>query len=102
MLNVEAQSVVNAHVLVGHPDEGEEGNEVSSPIRVQQFVPGDEQHSRRDIVAKTILTSEQVEEFAADERLRLYAFSLAVLARLPKHFFVRHGPGDARDRHAEH
>ncbi len=32
MLDVETEMLVDAHVLIGNPDEGEEGNQVSVPV----------------------------------------------------------------------
>ena len=70
MLNVETQAVVNAHVLVGDPDEREKRNNVSAPVHKKKFIARDEKNSRRDIVAETIFASEQIKEFAAERRSR--------------------------------
>ena len=43
VLDVEAKAVVDAHVLVGNPHEGEEGNEVSAPVGVKQLEAGDDE-----------------------------------------------------------
>ena len=42
-LDVETKAVVYAHVLIGHPDEGEEGDKVSAPIGIQQLEAGDDE-----------------------------------------------------------
>lgn len=42
VLDVEAKAVVDAHVLVGNPYEGEKGDEVSAPIAVKQLEAGDD------------------------------------------------------------
>ncbi len=102
VLNLEAETVVNAHVLIGHPDESEEGNKVSPPVDVQQLVMNDEQHSCRDVVTETIFASKQVKELAADEGLRSYTFFLAVLSRLAKYFFMRNSPRNTGDWDAQY
>jgi hypothetical protein len=43
VLDVETKAVVYAHVLIGDPDEGEEGDKVSAPIGIQQLEPGDDE-----------------------------------------------------------
>ena len=35
VLNVETEVVVDAHVLVGDPDDGEEGDKVSAPVGIE-------------------------------------------------------------------
>jgi len=35
VLNVETEVVVDAHILIGNPDEGEEGDKVSAPVVIE-------------------------------------------------------------------
>lgn len=42
VLDVESEAVIDAHVLVGHPDQAEEGEEVAAPVRVKELVSGDQ------------------------------------------------------------
>jgi hypothetical protein len=43
VLDVETKTVVYAHVLIGNPDEGEEGDKVSAPIDIKQLEAGDDE-----------------------------------------------------------
>ena len=43
VLDVETKTVVYAHVLIGDPDEGEEGDKVSAPIGIKQLEAGDDE-----------------------------------------------------------
>ena len=43
MLDVETEMVVDAHVLIGNPDEGEEGNQVSAPVVIEKPEAGENQ-----------------------------------------------------------
>ena len=43
VLNVETEVVVDAHVLVGNPDDGEEGDKVSAPAGVEKPEAGENQ-----------------------------------------------------------
>jgi len=52
-------------------------------------------------MAEAVFTRKQVEEFAPNETSRSGGFSLAILARLPEYLFMRHSPGDARDRYRQ-
>jgi len=43
MLDVEMEMVVDAHVLIGNPYEGEEGNQVSAPVAIKKPEAGENQ-----------------------------------------------------------
>ena len=58
VLDVQTKMVVDTHVLVGYPNESEEGDQVSSPIVVEQFVAGDDQEYRCDVMAEAVFTCE--------------------------------------------
>src|SRR3981081_296222 len=54
VLDVEAEAVENAHVLVGYPYEGEEGDEISTPSRIEHVETSDDQEHGRDVVTETV------------------------------------------------
>lgn len=56
MLDIQAQTVVDAHVLIGDPDESEECNQVSTPSGIEQLKARDEQEECSHIVAETVFT----------------------------------------------
>src|SRR5215210_1836312 len=96
-LDVEAEAVVEAHVLVGDPDEGEAADEVAAPVFVEQVVARDEEEEDGDVVAETVFAGEEVEELPLVPAPALLTPPLAVLPRLAEDLLVRHRPGDARD-----
>ena len=56
--DVQTKMVIDTHVLVGYPNESEEGDQVSSPIVVEQFEAGDDQEYRCDVMAEAVFTCE--------------------------------------------
>ena len=58
VLDVQTKMVIDTHVLVGYPNESEEGDQVSSPIVVEQFEAGDDQEYRCDVMAEAVFTCE--------------------------------------------
>src|ERR1700722_13298407 len=58
VLDVQTKMVINTHVLVGYPNQSEEGDQVSSPIIVEQFEAGDDQEYRCDVMAEAVFTCE--------------------------------------------
>ncbi len=96
--NVEAQPVEDRHVLIGHPDQGKEPEQVSAPIREDQLVACDDEKKRRDPVAEAVLAGEQVEEFADEHMPSLLTAARAKFARLTEDFLMRDSPANARDR----
>jgi hypothetical protein len=102
MFDLEAQSVVNAHVLVRDPDQGKKSNEVSPPVEIKQLVAHDQQNSGRDVVPEAIFAGKQVKEFAANEGARLLAFPLTRLARFAENFLVRDRLCNTRDRNTQY
>jgi len=65
VLDIQTEMVVDTHVLVGHPDESKKSDQVSAPVVVEQFEAGEDQKGRRDVMAKTVFTSKQIEKLAA-------------------------------------
>jgi hypothetical protein len=101
MVDLEAQSVVNADVLVRDPDQGKNPMKYP-PVEIKQLVAHDQQNSGRDVVAEAIFAGKQVKEFAAKEGARLLAFPLTILARFAENFLVRHRPCNTRDRNTQY
>lgn len=58
MFDIQTQMVVDAHVLISHPHQGEESDQVTAPVVVQQFEASKNEERRRDIMAETVFTSE--------------------------------------------
>ena len=65
VFDVEAQAVVDAHILVGNPDEAEEGDGIAAPVGIQEFEMCDDEEKGGYIMAEAIFAGEEVEEFAA-------------------------------------
>ena len=102
VLDVEAEAVVNAHVLVGYPYEGEEGDEISTPSRIEHLETRDDQEQGRDVVAETVFAGEQIKKFATRKRARLARLALTIFSWLAEYFFVSDGPGNAGHRNSQH
>ena len=94
--DIEPQMRVNAHVLVGDPDEREEGDEVAAPIVEQQLVMRDEEKKCGDVMAEAKFAGKQEEKFAANRVGMALTLADAIFAGLAENFFMRDGPGDSR------
>ena len=101
VLDVEAQPVVHAHVLISHPYKGEECNEIPAPVREEQFELRDNQDDGGYVVAEAIFTREKIKEFASHQTASLNVLSLAKLTRLAKYLLMCHRPRDASHRNRE-
>ncbi len=102
VLDIEAQAVVDAHILIGYPHQSEQRHEIAAPVRVEQFEAGDDKKQCGYVVTETVLAREEVEKFAAQRRLGVLRLIMAVVAGLAKNFFVGDGPGDAGHRNREY
>ena len=65
MFNVQANVVVNAHVLIGDPDQGEKGDEIAAPISVQKPEASEKKEYSRDIMAEAVFAGKQVKKLPA-------------------------------------
>jgi hypothetical protein len=65
MFNVEAQMIVNTHVLVRDPYESKEGNKITTPVWIEKLETRYHKKNRSHVVAKTIFTSEDVKKLPA-------------------------------------
>jgi hypothetical protein len=92
--DVETKAVVDAHVLICNPYQGEEREQISTPVFIEQLVARDYQKQDCHVVAETIFTGKKIEKFPLEEVAAVVALPLAVLARLSKDFFVSDGPGN--------
>ena len=80
VLDIEAETVVDAHVLVGYPYEGEEGDEISTPSRIEHVETRDDQEHGRDVVAETVFAGEQIKKFTSREAMGLARLSLTIFS----------------------
>jgi len=102
VLDIEAEAIVNAHVLVGHPDQGEEGDEISAPAGVEHVEAGDYQEYGGDVVAETVFADEKIKKLAPGERMGRVRLALTIFAGLAEDLFVRDGPGNASNGYSQH
>ena len=64
--DIEPQVRVNAHVLVGDPDESEERYQVAAPIVEQQLVMREKEEKRSYVMAEAELAGKEEEKLAAN------------------------------------
>lgn len=102
MFDVEAQPVINAHVLVCHPDQSEERNDITPPVEEEHLEPREHKHQRRHVVAETVLAGEKVEKLAPQKTLRASALTLTIFSRFSKDFLVSDSPRDAGNGYSQY
>jgi hypothetical protein len=95
--DIEAQVGVDAHVLVGDPDECEEGDQVAAPVIEQQLVMREKEEKRGYIMAEAEFAGKKEEKLAANGIGIALTLADAIFARLAEDFFMGDGPGDAGD-----
>lgn len=93
--DIETQVSVNAHVLVGNPDEREEGDQVAAPVREQQLVMCEHEEKRRYVMAEAEFAGKEEKELAARRIGMALTLADAIFARLAEDLFMRDSPGDA-------
>ena len=93
--DIEAQVGVDAHVLVGDPDQREAADQIAAPIVEQQLVMRDEQEKDSHVMAEAELAGKEEKELAAYRVGMALTLADAIFARLAEDFFMRNGPGDA-------
>jgi hypothetical protein len=98
LTDIETQVGVDAHVLVGDPDEGEERDQVAAPVVEQQLVMGKEEEKRGHVMAEAEFAGEEEEKLAAYRVGMDLTLTDAIFARFAEDFFMGDGPGDACDR----
>jgi len=93
--DIETQVGVNAHVLVGDPDERKEGNQVAAPVIEQQLVMREKEEKRGHVMAEAELAGKEEKKLAAHGVAMDLALADAIFAGLTEDLFMRDGPGDA-------
>jgi hypothetical protein len=97
----EANAAKNAHVEIGHPNQGKTGNEITAPIVEQKPIFGDEKKKHRYIVAEAVFTGEKVEKFPLEEFPADLAVRGAPVARFAKYFLMSNRPSYGGDGESE-
>src|ERR1044072_559888 len=100
-LDVEAEAVVEAHVLVCDPDEREAADEIAAPVFVEQLVARNEEEEDCDVVAEAVFAGKEIEELPLVPAATILALAHAELTRLAEDLLVCHRPGNARDGNCE-
>ena len=95
LADIEAQAGVNAHVLVGNPDQGKAADQVAAPVVKQEFVVRDEQEKNGHIMAEAKFAGKKKVEFTAKINVVVFTLTGAVFTRLTENFFMRYRPGNA-------
>ena len=95
--DIETQVGVDAHVLIGDPDQREERDQVAAPVVEQQLVARDEQEESGYVMAEAEFAGKEKKELAAGRVGMALTLADAVLARLAKNFFMRDRPSNASD-----
>jgi len=62
VFDIQAQTVEEAHVDVGYPDEREPSDQIASPALIEHVKAGDQQEEGCAVVTKAILAGEEIEE----------------------------------------
>lgn len=92
---------INAHVLVGDPDEREKRDQIAAPVVEQQLVMGEDKEKRRHVMAEAEFAGEEEKELAAGGAGMALTLADTIFAGLTEDFFMRHGPGDAGNGQSE-
>ena len=94
-MHVEAKPSIQAHVLVGDPDQGKAADQVSAPVVEEKFVARNKKKKNGHVVAEAVFAGKNREQFAAQQMRAGLALSFAVCPRLAQDVFMSDGPGDA-------
>ena len=99
--DIETQVGVNAHVLIGNPDEREKGDEITAPVVEEKLVAGEDEEKRRHVMAEAEFACEKEKKLAASGVGMALTLPDAIFARLTEDLFMRHRPGNAGNRERE-
>jgi hypothetical protein len=99
--DIEPQVGVNAHVLVGDPDQREEGDQIAAPVIEQQLVMREHEEKCCYIMAEAKFASKEEEKLSARRAGMALTLANAIFARLTEDLFMRDGPRDAGDGESE-
>jgi len=92
---IKTKPSVEAHVLVGDPDQGKAANQVSAPVIEKKFIARDEEKEDGYVVAEAVFASKYKEQLPAEQMRARLALSFAEFPRFTKDFFMRQRPRNA-------
>ncbi len=95
VLDVEPQVVVDAHILICHPDQGKQSNQISPPAVVEQLESRNDQKKCGNVLTEAVFAGKQIIKLAARQVASLFRSALAIVPRLTEYFFVGDRPRDA-------
>src|ERR1041384_4305791 len=95
LADIETQASVNAHILIGDPDQCEQGDEVAAPVVVEKLVASEDQEKCRHVMAEAEFAGKKEEKLSASGVGMNLTLTNAIFAGLAENFFMRYGPGDA-------
>jgi hypothetical protein len=98
--NVKPQPVVNAYVLIGHPNQREKRNHVTTPVWKYQLETRNHQERRGDVMAQAVFAGKQIKKFAPEPGAA-FALHLAEFLKFVKHGFMGKRPRDASHRYGK-
>lgn len=64
VLNIQPQSVVNADVLIGDPNQRKKRDHIAAPVWKNQFESCDREQQRGYIMTQAVLAREQIKKLA--------------------------------------
>lgn len=97
VLDIEPETIEEAHIDVRDPDKRKPRDQVAAPTRIEHLKLRDQKKKCCHIVAEAVFAGKEVEEFAGDKSMAVLALVLAPFARLPEDLFMGYGPGDTSD-----
>jgi len=100
--DVEPEPDEQAHVDVGHPDEGQPPDQEPWPPAYEQSEPGEGNGHGSDVVAEAVLAAEHVKELARNDVASLTALLDTPRVQFGKQLLMRDRPGDARNWTSQH
>jgi hypothetical protein len=100
--DVDTQSAEQAHINVGHPYNGEEAEQIATPVVQQQLEMREPDEECCDIMAETVFADEEIKEFPLQQRCANLALFLAKFSGFLEYLFMRHGPSNASDGNGQY
>jgi len=102
LADIEAHVSVDAHVLVGDPDQGETADKVAAPVGIQKSVVREQENENGHVMAEAVFAGKDEVKLAADEARMALTLLRTVIARFAEDLFMRDSPGDGRDGDGQH
>jgi hypothetical protein len=97
LLQLQADTGIDIHVDISHPDQGKAADKVTAPVLIKKFKARNEQEEDGDVVAEAIFAGEQIKELAFEKLVTVLTAIRTVFARLPKDFFMCDRPCNGGD-----